>query len=556
MSARAVVDTITANVPRRRVALRVGNIALIVALAAISVAATPANVPVAIWWPAAGVSAWLTITAPERQRNWAYVTVFAAVTLGCLLGGRAPLLSLAFGAAGTVEIALFTTLLLHRRTDARILGAADALRLAVVAAIASTTFGLLAATIAAVASPAADAWRTFISVALLAGSSHLSALLLITPLVLLPDRPYDKPRRAEAIAQIVVTVISVVIAFVIFTQIRLEFLVLLPLTWAGARFSAKIAQTEAVLVAFAVVALSLASWHPLAPDRYVALALATGLTAFLCTIAIITTATCAERGQSLDNARHALQAAEATDAARTAAETLRIRYDLERQREDFLATTSHELRTPVTIIAGYTELLGETPDLPGQTRPWIHAIDRNTHRLAGMLDDLLAFSVTQTTAPAHDSLPVCTLVNDVVGRYAEDAHRKDIAIDVARMPHLVAHADAAHAHRALAGLVSNAVKFTPTGGRVQIEVAQVADDVMITVTDNGPGMADDTLSQAFDPFYRGEFAGVAAAPGTGLGLTIARKLARWNGGEVRIVSRPGLGTKATLLLRRDTTEGA
>lgn len=369
MSARAVVDTITANVPRRRVALRVGNIALIVALAAISVAATPANVPVAIWWPAAGVSAWLTMTAPERQRNWAYVTVFAAVTLGCLLGGRAPLLSLAFGAAGTVEIALFTTLLLHRRTDARILGAADALRLAVVAAIASTTFGLLAATIAAVASPAADAWRTFISVALLAGSSHLSALLLITPLALLPDRPYDKPRRAEAIAQIVVTVIAVVIAFVIFTQIRLEFLVLLPLTWAGARFSAKIAQTEAVLVAFAVVALSLASWHPLAPDRYVALALATGLTAFLCTIAIITTAACAERGQSLDNARHALQAAEArTDAARTAVETLRIRYDLERQREDFLATTSHELRTPVTIIAGYTELLGETPDLPAQTR--------------------------------------------------------------------------------------------------------------------------------------------------------------------------------------------
>ncbi|WP_454170681.1 sensor histidine kinase [Microbacterium paulum] len=124
------------------------------------------------------------------------------------------------------------------------------------------------------------------------------------------------------------------------------------------------------------------------------------------------------------------------------------------------------------------------------------------------------------------------------------------------MPHLVAHADAAHAHRALAGLVSNAVKFTPTGGRVQIEVAQVADDVMITVTDNGPGMADDTLSQAFDPFYRGEFAGVAASPGTGLGLTIARKLARWNGGEVRIVSQSGRGTKATLLLRRDTTEGA
>lgn len=91
---------------------------------------------------------------------------------------------------------------------------------------------------------------------------------------------------------------------------------------------------------------------------------------------------------------------------------------------------------------------------------------------------------------------------------------------------------------------------------MQIEVAQVADDVMITVTDNGPGMADDTLSQAFDPFYRGEFAGVAAAPGTGLGLTIARKLARWNGGEVRIVSQSGRGTKGTLLLRRDTTEGA
>jgi signal transduction histidine kinase len=226
-----------------------------------------------------------------------------------------------------------------------------------------------------------------------------------------------------------------------------------------------------------------------------------------------------------------------------------LRYDLERQRQDFLSTTSHELRTPVTIIAGYSELLAES-ELPVEAATWVDAIHRNTNRLATMLDDLLAFSRTQAEQPRPVEVAASELVSTAIARHIDAATARALALTVAPITDLMVIADRDDAARALGNLISNAVKFTPDEGSIHIETARVADDVMITVGDTGPGIGPDGLVQAFDPFYRGAQSEVRAMAGTGLGLPIARMLARRNGGEVMLVSLPGLGTKATLLLPR------
>ena len=547
MKARAAVPSSRARASRRHgIALWIGGTALILALSVGGVAFTPTTMPVALWWPAAGVSACLVLLAPARARPWALAVIFATTALGNLIGGREPTLSAAFGAANALEIALFVGILLRGRRDARLRTTTDSLRLAVAAAIASSAFGLLAGIIGAVTGRA-----DFGATALLTTGSHLSAILLITPLVLLPRRHVAAPGVGEITAQIIVTITTIAVGFGVFVELRLSFLVFLPLIWATQRFSSRFAHIEALLIAAAILLLTRLTWPADA-----GIMVAVSLVGLLCAIAIFTVFTAVERSESLANAHRAVDAANArAAAARATAETLRVRYDLDRQREDFLSTTSHELRTPVTIIAGYTDLLREHDDLPAETDPWVHAIHRNTARLAGMLDDLLAFSRSQAAPAAGADIAASTLVTAVVDLHADDAARRGVGLTIARMPGLSLHADPIHARRALSSLVSNAVKFTPTGGRVHVDAAAVGDDVMITVADSGPGMSDETLAQAFEPFYRGEQSEARAMPGTGLGLAIARMLARRNGGEVTIVSRPGQGTRATLLLRRAGAAG-
>lgn len=533
----------------RRLAVWGLGAALIFALAVSGLVLSPPTPPVALWWPAAGASACLALLVPRSQRPAALVVIFAATTLGNLVTGRGPAMAVAFGVINALEIALFLWLLLRGRAGARLQTTGDSARLAVAATISAVALGLASGGLSATMG-AGD----FGGMAFLTAASHLSAILLMTPLVLLVPRTQRRLDRRELAAQIAVTVLTLAIAFGPLLDIRLGFLVFLPLTWANLRFPPVTAHIEALLIAIGVLVLTRAAWQPSVASGVAPTSLAINVTAFLCAISIFTVATVAGRGESLENAQRALNAAEArAEAVRATAATLRVRYDLNRQREDFLATTSHELRTPVTVIAGYADLLEENPDLPDDLRPWVEAIHRNTGRLASMLDDLLAFR-SGVSRPVFVDLPVTQLVAGTVGLHADEATRKDVAIVVAPARDLAVRADLAHAQRALSGLISNAVKFTPAGGRVTVEAHTVGVDVMITVTDTGPGMAEDTLAQAFEPFYRGEQAEVRAMPGTGLGLAIARMLARRNDGEVTLVSRPGQGTKATLLLRRTMRE--
>lgn len=243
------------------------------------------------------------------------------------------------------------------------------------------------------------------------------------------------------------------------------------------------------------------------------------------------------------------RAREAAERDRAAARTTLV--DLERQREDLVAATSHELRTPITSIAGYTELLQESPELPERERSWVAVIARNTERLSELVEDLLTLGGSRSDASPRRIRPLA-LAELAAG--ATDPHRalaraKRLSLVVEVDPGLVVHGSTDDLTRAIANLVANAVKFTPDGGVVRIWSDAEAGRIALRITDTGPGMSPDTLAQAFDRFYRGAAAENANAPGTGLGITIAEQLMARHGGRVVLDSRPGEGLTASAVFR-------
>ncbi|WP_300594464.1 ATP-binding protein [Microbacterium sp.] len=249
------------------------------------------------------------------------------------------------------------------------------------------------------------------------------------------------------------------------------------------------------------------------------------------------------------------------DAERARATALAAKLDLERRQSDFVATASHELRTPIASIAGYLELIEESDELPPQSREWIEVVQRNTARLSYLIDDLLILARVQERTDRHfliAEVAVADLFDEVLARYAPSARQRGLELSVGDCDGLVQGVPSELGH-ALASLVANAVKFTPRGGRVRVEASHdnstlVAADgsalpaVRITVRDTGPGIADADLPHIFDRFYRTREAEQAHAPGTGLGLAVAQELAHANGGVVELSSPNREGVIAALIV--------
>ncbi|RKS89843.1 signal transduction histidine kinase [Microbacterium sp. AG790] len=522
-----------------------GGALLIFVLSIVAVSFSVPGVPVALWWPAAGVSVVLILRAPRHRRAVSVLVVLVATIAGNLVAGRSLEISGLYGLANAIEATLLSVLLLRGGRDARLRTTTDAVQFVALSALSALVFALLIALINITlvdGEPLASALVTC--------ASHLSAVLLIVPLALFDAQPQPPSRPGELAAQILAMLAVIAACIGPLSPLPLAFLVFVPLAWASLRFPPLLAQIQALFVALTTMLFSPLSIGVFDPARIGPVERAITVAAFVAALAIFTVLTTTERNESLRNARTAVDAAdESAEAARATAATIQVRYDLERQRQDFLSTTSHELRTPITIIAGYSELLSEA-DLPAEAAAWVDAIHRNTGRLSGMLDDLLAFSRTRAERPRPREIAASDLVNEVVADHTGGATTRSVEVDMASAEGFAVFADRDDAARALGNLLSNALKFTPPGGDVRVEIAGVAADVMLTVSDTGPGIGTDALAQVFDPFYRGEQAEVRATPGTGLGLPIARMLARRNGGEVMIVSLPGHGTKATLLLPR------
>ncbi len=218
---------------------------------------------------------------------------------------------------------------------------------------------------------------------------------------------------------------------------------------------------------------------------------------------------------------------------------------LETMRRDFVANVSHELKTPLTSIAGYAEtLVGETPDAP-TTRRFLEVILGNARRMHRLVDDLLDLSRIESGGwlPAPESVDVGDTAAEVLETFADRARAGGVTLQVAvppGAPPLVADPQAVR--QILTNLIDNALRYTPSGGRVAIASRHDHGDTVIEVRDTGSGIPAEHLPRLFERFYRVDASRSRAEGGTGLGLAIVKHLVEAHGGICTAESTLGQGT--------------
>lgn len=243
----------------------------------------------------------------------------------------------------------------------------------------------------------------------------------------------------------------------------------------------------------------------------------------------------------------------ATLGAVVALEDVTFLRDVDRLKTEFISVASHELRTPVTSLLLSVQLMqeGAVGPLSGDQLEVVAAQREDLERLDRLTRDLLdtARMDSGRMAPRLAMVPVAALVSDAAEAVAAQAQARGVSIDVSVEPGLCdVQADRSQAARALVNLLSNAIRYTPEHGAVTVSARASqsgAAGVEIIVTDAGPGIPPDYLPRIFDRFVQ---VPGAARGGAGLGLAIARTIARAHGGDIRAVSRLGNGSAFTLTL--------
>jgi signal transduction histidine kinase len=231
-----------------------------------------------------------------------------------------------------------------------------------------------------------------------------------------------------------------------------------------------------------------------------------------------------------------------------------IRRDRDRSR-DFLADVSHELRTPLAALRMFNELLKEgAADDPEARAEFLESSGQQIERLDWLAQNLLELSKLDSGLVLLDLRPddLRAAVETAVEQTRAAATRRGVGLTVhlPDAPIRVRH-DPQRIGQVVANLVANAVKFTPRGGSVGVDVAGTTDGARIEVVDTGVGIDPAELPHIFERFYRGSRANEARGSGSGLGLAIVRSIVDMHGGAVAVESRVGSGSRFTVTLPRD-----
>jgi len=227
--------------------------------------------------------------------------------------------------------------------------------------------------------------------------------------------------------------------------------------------------------------------------------------------------------------------------------------EADRLKDEFVALISHDLRTPLTSIVGYVELVldeGVDPPLDEERRSYLQVVERSAERLLRLVDDLLFVARLQSgnVALEPSTIDLAEAAAKAVEEARPRANQKGLAISFSGDTAVHIDADRGRIFQLLDNLISNAIKFTPEGGGVDVRAVRTPGGGMLEVSDTGIGLAPDDLERVFERFFRSDRATDRQIPGTGLGLFIARAITEAHGGHITASSAAGAGTTSRVEL--------
>ncbi|MDP9185173.1 MAG: ATP-binding protein, partial [Actinomycetota bacterium] len=222
-------------------------------------------------------------------------------------------------------------------------------------------------------------------------------------------------------------------------------------------------------------------------------------------------------------------------------------------RRDFVANASHELKTPVASIRAAAETLRDGAiDDPTAAHRFTEQLERDADRLGRIVSDLLDLSRLETGSERLDRASLDAIAEDETARRQTEAAAADISLSV-QVDGVPSIRGSARDLALMTGnLIDNAIRYTPVGGSVSVEVRAERDTVVLRVRDTGVGIPQRDLPRIFERFYRVDQARSRETGGTGLGLSIVRHVSENHGGEVRVESE--LGEGSTFEVRLPTTD--
>jgi signal transduction histidine kinase/HAMP domain-containing protein len=214
-------------------------------------------------------------------------------------------------------------------------------------------------------------------------------------------------------------------------------------------------------------------------------------------------------------------------------------------KSDFVATVSHDLRSPLTLMRGYATMLEMAGDLNEQQKNYVKMIVQGVDNMSRLVNNLLDLGRIEFGVGLQvESIPVLDILERVTGGLQMQAKQKNISLGVEiprDMPHAI-EADQGLLHQAVFNLVENAIKYTPEGGEVTIYLQTSPSTLTFAIRDSGIGIQENDLARLFEKFYRGTNREALAQRGTGLGLAIVKSVAERHGGRVWVESEAGRGS--------------
>ena len=222
---------------------------------------------------------------------------------------------------------------------------------------------------------------------------------------------------------------------------------------------------------------------------------------------------------------------------------------LDTMRKEFVADVSHELKTPITSIMGYTDTLLEGDYDPETQKEFLQVVSTEARRMAKLVTDLLDLSRIDSNNKKTKK------VSFDLGVLAKECQKK-LAIEIKKKKHHVeclvtadvppVFADKDDIQRVILNILTNSIKYTPDGGNIKIYVGFVFNDAYIKIIDNGIGIPESDLNRIFERFYRVDKSRAREMGGTGLGLSIAKEILDKNGGSIDIKSEVNKGTEVVI----------